>query len=112
MSFGQSLWDNKVKVMGVLSAVLMQVMSMAASGQLDAVLSPLGITWIGIIGSVLGVAITAAGFSNTGALRIEEARAEVATAMKSALNTPPPGAFVGLAGQSASKVPPATGAPK
>lgn len=90
MTFWQYVWENKVKIMGVVSAVLMQIMSMAASGQLDAVVSMVGITWIGIVGSVLGVAITAAGFSNTGAVRIEQARAEVATAMQSAINATPP----------------------
>lgn len=37
MTFWSWVWENKVKIMGVVSAVLMQVMSMAASGQLDAV---------------------------------------------------------------------------
>lgn len=90
MTFGQLVWENKVKIMGVISAVLMQLMSMAASGQLDTVVSMAGITWIGIIGSILGVAITAAGFSNSSAVRMEQARAEVATAMKTALEAPPP----------------------
>lgn len=81
MKFWTWVWENKVKIMGVVSAVLMQVMSMAASGQLDAVASMAAITWIGIIGSILGVAITAAGFSTTAAVRMEQARAEIATAM-------------------------------
>jgi len=89
MTFWQMVWDNKVKIMGVLSAVLMQLMSMAASGQLDAVMSMRSITLIGIVGSILGVAITAAGFSNSSAVKIEQAKATTAAAMETAINSTP-----------------------
>lgn len=47
------------------------------------------ITWIGIIGSVLGVAITAAGFSNTTQVKVAEAQASVAKSMETAIKATP-----------------------
>lgn len=87
--FWAGVWEHKTKIMGVLSAVLMQLMSMAAAGHLDAVASMAAITWIGILGSLVGVAITAAGFSNSTAVRVARAEAAVAQSMEVAIKATP-----------------------
>lgn len=89
MTFWQLVWEHKVKIMGILSAVLMQLMSMAASGQLDMLIPMAAVAWIGVVGSLLGVAITAAGFANTTTIRVAEAESEVARTMRSAIAATP-----------------------
>lgn len=85
---------NRTKILGMLVAVISATSLMTQSMTFDGLLEPDTIRWIAIICSLiataLGVLTTGVGMSNTANIRVEEARAAVATAMTTALNTPPP----------------------
>lgn len=85
---------NKTKILGMLVALVSATALMTQSMTFDGLLEPETIRWIAIVcsllGTALGVLTTGAGMQNSNALRVEQARAEVASAMTTALNTPPP----------------------
>jgi hypothetical protein len=100
MTFWQWLTENKTKILGTLSTIVAALLSMIAMGMfaatatMPALIDEGPMRWMTIGLSLLNVALgggtIAAGVANTHAVRIEEAKAEVATAITTALNTPAP----------------------
>jgi predicted tellurium resistance membrane protein TerC len=95
------LADNKTKLLGTLTTIVAAVLAMIALGMFDktaddvALIAPHQLRWLTVILSILNVTLgggtIAAGVANSGNVRVEEAKARVATAMETAIqSTPPP----------------------
>lgn len=92
--------EHKTKLLGIATALVATLLSMIALGMFNAdanspaLLDPLTQRWMTILLSLLNVALGggtyAAGVSNSSKVRIAEAKAEVAGAIETALNMPPP----------------------
>jgi len=98
MTFGQTIWDNKVKIIAVVLAVHTQLMVELAGWATEGLVSPVTVRIIGTLGTLVSVASFAAGWSNTTKERVAQAQATVAvaeaktaTAMETAINANPPG---------------------
>lgn len=89
MTFSQQVWNNKVKIIGVILAVHSQLMVELSVWATEGLVSPITVRVVGTIGTLFAVAVSAAGFSNTTKEKVAEARAEVATAMKTAIESTP-----------------------
>jgi hypothetical protein len=101
MTFWQLLVDNKTKILGTLTTIVASLLSMIALGMFaadassPALLEPLTIRWMTIFLSLLNIALgggtIAAGIANTTSTKVAEAKAQVASALTTALHaTPPP----------------------
>lgn len=97
-----SYWtDNRTKILGTATTIVAGLLSMIALGMFDAnaespaLLAPLTVRWLTIVLSVLNMALgggtVAVGVANASNVRVAEAKAVVATALQTALSTPPPG---------------------
>lgn len=91
MTFWQWILDNQTKLLGGATVLLSTLVSLAAAGQLDGLIEPTAIKWLGIANVLVGALTGRAGFSNTTKERVAEAEAKTAKAMETAINTPPPG---------------------
>ena len=101
MNLSQFLADNRTKILGTATTLVAGVLGMIALGMFDAtatsaaLLSPFAIRWITVVltlaNLLLGGGTIAVGVANASNVRVAEANATVATAMQTALNTPPPG---------------------
>jgi hypothetical protein len=99
MTFWRVVFDNKVKILGTLTTVVATLLGMIALKMFDAdatspaLLEPITIRWwtifLTLLNVVLGGGTAAAGFSNGTRVKVEEARAEVATAMVTANQATP-----------------------
>jgi ABC-type uncharacterized transport system permease subunit len=100
MTFWQWLVENKTKILGTATTIIATILAMIALGMFDktaddvALIAVHQLRWMTVVLSILNVSLgggtIAAGVANTHAVRIEEAKAEIATAMTTALNAPPP----------------------
>lgn len=97
MTFWQWVLDNQTKLLGGATILLSTLVSLAASGQLDGVVAPTAIKWLGILNVIVGAFTGRAGFSNTTKERVAESMATVAVAeaktaekVLEAVHTPPP----------------------
>lgn len=105
MTFWQWVLDNQTKLLGGTTILLGTLVSLAAAGQLDGLIAPTAIKWLGIANVLIGALTGRAGFSNTTKERVADAAATVAvakadvavaeartaTAMETAINATPPG---------------------
>jgi hypothetical protein len=89
MTFWSLVWNNKVKIIGVILAVHSQLMVELAVYAMDGFVSALTLRLTGSIGTIFSVAVAAAGWSNTTKEKVAEARAEVASAMQTAIESTP-----------------------
>lgn len=99
MGFWQWLADNKTKTLGTLTTVVATLLGMIALKMFDAdanspaLLEPITLRWwtifLTLLNVVLGGGTVAAGFSNGSRIKIAEAKAEVATAMETAIKATP-----------------------
>lgn len=97
MTFFSFIADNQTKLLGGATIVLSTLVSLAAAGQLDGLIAPVAIQWLGIANVIVGALTGRAGFSNTTRERIAKANAEIAVAkaetahaMEKALLAPSP----------------------
>jgi hypothetical protein len=98
MTFGQKVWDNKVKIIAVILAFHTQLMVELAGYAVDMLVDPLTVRLVGTAGTLFSVLSFAAGWSNTTKERVAQAAATVAVAqastaasMETAINATPPG---------------------
>jgi hypothetical protein len=88
------IYENRTKILGVLTALVSAIAVMTTSMTFDGLLEPTTIRWVAIVcnlsGTALGVLTTGVGISNTTTIRVAEAKAQVADAITTALNAPPP----------------------
>jgi len=86
--------QNKTKILGILVALVSAIAVMTTSMTFDGLLEPTTIRWVAILcnlsATALGVLTTGVGMVNSSAVRVEEAKAQVANAITTALNTPTP----------------------
>lgn len=82
MTFWQLIINNITKILGVASTVLSTLMTMIANGMFEGLLEPSAIRWIGIIGMLVGTAVTAVGFNNS-------SKEKLASAMEAAIKATP-----------------------
>lgn len=90
MTIWQMIWNNKVKIIGVILAVHSQLMVELAVYAMDGFVSALTLRLTGSIGTIFSVAVAAAGWSNTTKEKVAEAKMEVASAMQTAIEATPP----------------------
>ncbi len=97
MTFWTWVVNNQTKLLGGATVVLSTLVSLAAAGQLDGLIEPVAIQWLGIANVIVGALTGRAGFSNTTRERVAEsmatvavAKAETAAAMETAILTPSP----------------------
>lgn len=97
MTFWKWVLDNQTKLLGGATILLSTMVSLAAAGQLDGLIEPTAIKWLGIINVLVGALTGRAGFSNTTKERVAQAAATVAVAeadtarlVDIALHTEPP----------------------
>lgn len=89
------LTDNWVKVLSTIGAMNSALIAGVAGGMFTKVLGETDITWLGIIGFFMNAFLIGVGVNNTTKEKVAEAKAEVADAMKTAINaTPGQGGFV------------------
>lgn len=87
--------DNRTKVLGYANATAGFISTTIAAGSFMDLLEPSTVKWLGILCgffiTVVAGGTIAVGNANTSNVRVAEAKAQVATAIQTALNTPPPG---------------------
>jgi hypothetical protein len=71
---------NQTKLLGGATVLLSTLVSLAAAGQLDGLIEPVAIKWLGIANVLVGALTGRAGFSNTKEIKVAEAQATVAIA--------------------------------
>ncbi len=79
----QFIADNLQKILGTLAAIVAAVISYAATGGLNEIITAREIQILGLINVVLATASAGAGFNTT-------ARVRIAEAMETAIKAPPP----------------------
>jgi len=96
MTFWQWVLDNRTKLLGSVTVVLSSLVSLAAAGQLEGLIAPVAIQWLGVANVIIGALTGAVGFSNTTKERVAAsqatvavAKAETAAAMETAINATP-----------------------
>jgi hypothetical protein len=97
MTFWTWILDNQTKLLGGATVLLSTLVSLAAAGQLDGLIEPVAIKWLGIANVLVGALTGRAGFSNTTKERVAaseatvaRAEARTAEAMETAIMTPAP----------------------
>ena len=93
MNIGQLWLDHRTKILGYSIATAGFISTTIAAGSFMDLLEPSTVKWLGILCgfviTVFGGGTVAVGNSNAGKIRVAEANADVANAMKAAIEATP-----------------------